>query len=82
MNEEVQTSITSGWPLVALGLSLLAGYLAHVVGRRAHVPRVTLLLLLGVVVGPHGLHLVPDAISDWFPVAAQLALSVVGFMLG
>jgi Kef-type K+ transport system membrane component KefB len=43
---------------------------------------VTLLLLLGVVVGPHGLHLVPDAISDWFPVAAQLALSVVGFMLG
>jgi len=82
MNEEVQTSITSGWPLVALGLSLLAGYLAHVVGRRAHVPRVTLLLLLGVVVGPHGLHLVPDAVSDWFPVAAQLALSVVGFMLG
>jgi Kef-type K+ transport system membrane component KefB len=82
MDEEVTTGITSGWPLVALGLALLAGYVTHVIGRRAHVPRVTLLLLLGVVVGPHGLHLVPDAISAWFPVAAQLALSVVGFMLG
>lgn len=42
----------------------------------------TLLLLLGVVVGLHGLQLVPEAIRDWFPVAAQFALSVVGFMLG
>lgn len=82
MTEEVTTGITSGWPLVAIGMALLAGYVAHVIGRRAHVPRVTLLLLLGVVVGPHGLDLVPEAISDWFPVAAQLALSVVGFMLG
>jgi hypothetical protein len=32
MSEEVQTGITSGWLLVALGLSLLAGYLAHVIG--------------------------------------------------
>ena len=82
MNEEVRTGIASGWPLVALGLCLLAGYVAHVIGRRAHVPRVTLLLLLGAAVGPQGLHLVPDAISEWFPVATQLALSVVGFMLG
>ena len=41
-SEEAHSSITIGWPLVALGLSLLTGYLAHVVGRRAHVPRVTL----------------------------------------
>lgn len=82
MTEQVRMGITSGWPLVAIGLALLAGYLAHVIGGRAHVPRVTLLLLLGVVVGPHGLQLVPEAIRDWFPVAAQFALSVVGFMLG
>jgi Kef-type K+ transport system membrane component KefB len=82
MTEEVTTSIGSGWPLVAIGVALLAGYFTHVIGRRAHVPRVTLLLLLGVVVGPHGLDLVPEVVSDWFPVTAQLALSVVGFMLG
>jgi len=32
MSEEVTTGITSGWPLVALGLSLLAGYVTHVIG--------------------------------------------------
>lgn len=72
----------TGWTLLALGLFLMAGYLAHFVGRRAHVPRVTLLLLLGLFVGPHGLNLVPHSITEWFPFVAQLALSVVGFMLG
>lgn len=41
---------TSSWWLVTLGALLLAGYLTHVAGRRAHVPRVTLLLLLGAAV--------------------------------
>jgi len=73
---------SSGWLLFTLGLLLLAGYGAHVLGRRAHVPRVTLLLLLGVVAGPSALGLVPEAIVQWFPAAAQIALSIVGFMLG
>ena len=55
MGEDLGTEVTSGWPLVALGLFLLAGYLAKEVGRRAHVPRVTLLLLLDQVVA-----------SSWF----------------
>ena len=69
-------------PLLVIGLFLLAGYLAHVIGRRAHVPRVTLLLLLGVVGGPHVLGLVPERAEEWFPLATHIALSVVGFMLG
>ncbi|MHC5001598.1 MAG: cation:proton antiporter [Planctomycetota bacterium] len=71
-----------GWPLIAIGVLLLAGLLAHVLGRRAHVPRVTLLLLLGVVAGPSALDLAPQALVDWFPLAAQLALSMIGFELG
>lgn len=73
---------TSGWPLLVVGGFLLAGYLAHTVGQRAHVPRVTLLLLIGLAAGPHGLHLVPETLSQWFPTASQLALSIVGFLLG
>lgn len=72
----------AGWHLLVLGLFLLAGYLAHVLGRKAHVPRVTLLLLLGVLAGPSVLDLVPHAVEQWFGLAAQLALSVVGFLLG
>lgn len=71
-----------GWILALLGGFLLAGYAAHVVGRRAHVPRVTLLLLLGWLAGPGGFDLVEPAVASWFPLVAKVALSLVGFILG
>ncbi len=71
-----------GLTLIILGAFLLAGFAANVVGARAHVPRVTLLLLLGVTAGPGALDLVPKSVEAWFPFVAQLALSMVGFALG
>ena len=68
--------------LMIVGLFLLAGFAAHVLGHRVHVPRVTLLLLLGFLAGPAAFHLIPDAAAEWFPLAAQLALSIIGFQLG
>ena len=61
---------------------LLSAYAAHVVGARVHVPRVTLLLVLGLVCGPSMLNLVPGQIVSWFPFVAHLALAMVGFLLG
>lgn len=69
-------------PLLLIGCFLLAGYVAHAVGSRTHIPRVILLLLLGIVVGPAGLDLVPEDAALWFPMASQAALSVIGFELG
>lgn len=71
-----------GEALVALGLFLLVGYAAHVLGRRAHVPRVTLLLIVGVLLGPSGVSVIPQDATRHFPMVTQLALSVVGFTLG
>ncbi len=71
-----------GWPLIVIGVLLLAGYAAHVLGQRAHVPRVTLLLLLGVLSGPSALDLFPTDASKWFGLVSEVALSMVGFMLG
>jgi Kef-type K+ transport system membrane component KefB len=68
--------------MVAIGLFLLVGFGAHVIGQRAHVPRVTLLLIVGVLVGPEVLALIPSSVSDLFPFVAEVALSMVGFMLG
>lgn len=67
---------------MVVGGLLLAGYVAHEVGRRAHIPRVTLLLLLGVIAGPSGLSLLPAAVTALFPFAAEVALSLIGFLLG
>jgi Kef-type K+ transport system membrane component KefB len=68
--------------LIVLGGLLLAGFAAHAAGALTHVPRVTLLLLLGLAAGPHALDLVPAGIADWFPLAAHMALAMVGFLLG
>lgn len=71
-----------GWILALLGAFLLLGVLADVVGRRAHVPRVTLLLLLGFLAGSYALDLVAEDVESWFPLVARVALSMVGFILG
>ncbi len=68
--------------LLLLGCFLLAGYAAHAIGHQTHIPRVILLLLLGIGIGPFGLDLVPAYAQQWFPIATQAALSVVGFELG
>ncbi|MBT8208083.1 MAG: cation:proton antiporter [Acidimicrobiia bacterium] len=72
----------AGWPLIIIGACLLIGFVAHVAGQRAHIPRVTLLLLLGFLVGPSGFQLIPPTTIDWLPLAAQVALSMIGFELG
>lgn len=68
--------------LIVIGLLLLAGYVAHLVGTRTHIPRVTLLLLLGLISGPYFLDLIPEGIEEWFPFIAHMALAMVGFLLG
>ncbi len=74
--------IGQGTALITLGATLLAGYLAYVTGPLIHVPRVTLLLILGVVCGPSVLNLVPESVTEWFPFVAHMALAMVGFLLG
>ena len=68
--------------LLTLGAIFLAGLAADLLGRRTRLPRVTLLLLLGVAVGPLGLGVFPDSQADWFPFVADLALLMVAFLLG
>jgi Kef-type K+ transport system membrane component KefB len=69
--------------LLILGLLFLLGLAADLIGRHTFVPRVTLLILAGLAVGPVGFDLLPEAVvRDWFPPMTTLALSLVGFLLG
>ena len=68
--------------LVTLGALFLVGLLTDLLGRRTPLPRVTLLLLAGFAIGPSGLDVLPDFQEDWFPVVTDIALSMVGFLLG
>ena len=68
--------------LVLIGSTLLLALAAHAVGQKVHVPRVTLLLLLGALAGPDLLDLLPDNADQSFSLITQLTLAMVGFLLG
>ncbi len=68
--------------LITLGGLFLLGLVADLLGTRTPFPRVTLLLLAGFAIGPSGFDLLPDFTQDWFPVLTDIALTMIGFLLG
>jgi Kef-type K+ transport system membrane component KefB len=68
--------------LIALGGILLLGLVTDTLGRRTHLPRVTLLLIFGVIIGNDLLDIIPAVFSDRFEIIADMALLMVGFLLG
>jgi Kef-type K+ transport system membrane component KefB len=67
---------------ITLGALFLAGLAADMAGRRTRLPRVTLLILIGIAAGPAGLDIVTDGAQHWFEVATTAALALVAFVLG
>ncbi|WP_370298564.1 cation:proton antiporter [Pontibacterium sp.] len=68
--------------LLALGGILLAGLATDLAGRATLLPRVTLLLILGVLIGPELFNLIPNNIVGQFELIAEMTLLMVGFLLG
>lgn len=68
--------------LLYIGIVFLVGWLAHVVGSKTHIPRITLLISIGVISGPYVLDLVPMEMNNYFSTIAHLALAMIGFLLG
>lgn len=69
-------------PLI-LGALFLVGLAADLIGRFTFLPRVTLLLLAGLAIGPSGFSLLPEAfVTEWFPILTNVALALIGFLLG
>lgn len=67
---------------IAIGCILLLGLATDLLGRRTFLPRVTLLLIFGILVGPEALNLIPVIVLENFEIIANVALLMVGFLLG
>jgi len=67
---------------IFLGAIFLAGLVTDLVGRHTPLPRVSLLILVGILVGPSGLDLLPHVQDEWYPLIADMALVMVGFLVG
>jgi len=68
--------------LLTVGGLLLVGLVTDQIGRRTHLPRVTLLILFGIALGPSGLDLLPAGVEAWYEFLASAALTMVAFLLG
>lgn len=68
--------------LISLGSLLLAGLTLSIIGQKTAFPRVTLLIGFGIFVGPEGLNFIPNLVTAQFDIIAQLALLMVGFLIG
>lgn len=68
--------------LLAVGVLLLFGLATNHLGRVTKLPRVTLLLLFGVVLGQGFVPVIPEAMYAGFPLITDMALLLVGFLLG
>lgn len=68
--------------LVTFGGLFLLGLLADLIGRHSFLPRVTLLVICGIVIGPSVLDWLPAFTNEWFPALTNVALAMIGFLLG
>jgi Kef-type K+ transport system membrane component KefB len=67
---------------IILGGLLLAGLGAQWLGQKTAIPRVTLLIALGIAVGPAGADILGDVAERTFPWITHITLALVGFLLG
>lgn len=68
--------------LLSLGGIFLVGQLTSTIGRRSFLPRVTLLLLFGILIGKEALDIIPEVFDQWFELIAEMTLMMVGFLIG
>lgn len=68
--------------LLTIGGLLLLGLLTDYIGHKTFLPRVTLLLLFGAVIGPEILDIIPAVFINRFEIIADMTLLMVGFLLG
>lgn len=68
--------------LITLGGILLLGLITSTLGHVSFLPRVTLLLIFGMIIGREMLDIIPPVFIDRFEIIANMALLMVGFLLG
>ncbi|MEX5727536.1 Kef-type K+ transport system membrane component KefB [Rhodovulum iodosum] len=74
--------MTESLLLITFGVLLLASLALDALGRLTRLPRITLLVLFGLAIGPTGADLLPIDAQRWQALTADLALTMVAFLLG
>lgn len=68
--------------LIAIGSILLLSLTTEFLSKRIFLPRVTLLLIFGIIVGEEVLGIIPLSVTNRFEIITDIALLMIGFLLG
>lgn len=68
--------------ILSLGSILLLGMGADFLGKRTFLPRITILLVLGILIGQEVFNLIPAVLTSQFELVSNITLIMVGFLLG
>jgi Kef-type K+ transport system membrane component KefB len=68
--------------LITLGALFVAGLAVNEIGKRTRLPRVTLLLVCGIIAGDFGFNVIPAEVHAWYEFLSITALTMVAFLLG
>jgi len=68
--------------LLIIGGILLMALAVDALGQKTKLPRVTLLLIFGIIIGNEGFGLIPESITSKFELISDMALLMVGFLIG
>jgi Kef-type K+ transport system membrane component KefB len=68
--------------ILVLGGILLLSMATDALGQRTFLPRVSLLVIIGIIIGPGALNLIPPMLVENFDLIATMALLMIGFLLG
>lgn len=68
--------------LIALSIILFSGFLVTRVTKRLHLPNVSGFILAGMLIGPHAVGLVPEALVDKMGFVSDIALAFIAFNVG
>ncbi|MFP4088594.1 MAG: cation:proton antiporter [Desulfobacteraceae bacterium] len=78
----MQLESTTTAVLLTIGGFLILGLVANYLSPKLHIPRVTVLILCGVALGPSGFDLLPEGHERWYTLFSNIALLMIGFILG
>ena len=68
--------------LAVIGLIIAVSFLGSKLFQRVGIPQVVGFILIGVVLGPSLLNIVPLALSEQLIIVSEIALGLIGFDIG
>lgn len=67
---------------ISLGTLLIFSLFLENIGHKISLPRVSLLLLFGFIIGPGVFNVLPEPVHPVFPILTNIALAMIGFLIG